>query len=555
MKVGDVLCLKPKMGIIPEVTKQNYESVAKQLREPIINSLDADAQNVSITVQPDGKYTNLIISDDGIGMDEAVFKTEYLALGGSTKYDDQDQIGKIGIGFLACAPLCEIIEVHSRFKGSNVAYVTKLIVERLMNKVHRYEGIESFEVGKVIEVYEDADSLGLDKHYTRIVLKRLTEEFIDLLNDQDRFHQLKEELRKILPLKFPEKCELFNHISPDLKELLLKVSNPWKINIFLNGDELTKRVYGEKEEERFSVVMELKNEKAVKGSGIVTGYFIESYKRIKDWNGLITRFQNTTIEDRGFLGWNKRPAALPKITGEIFLDELDKNSAINITRDGFQEGYSDYYYLRNHIYKKLDVFTSDTYRRSYKASAINKEIKKKKAIKKNLTKVSKAISAPKKKPRKIQKKIVKKPIVKKEATNLEEIKIEAKFGDVEVKIVKELPDKSKKGKGYTIEWKGDDGTIPVVLIKEDLVRETGEELKIDNKLYKVFFIEDESDLIPCKIDTENYEVIFNLLHPALKNRNEKIISFLFLLTYFYDKSKDKAEYRKKIIDSLSAIGD
>ena len=555
MKVGDVLFLTPKMGIIPEVTKQNYESVAKQLREPIINSLDADAQNVSITVQPDGKYTNLIISDDGIGMDEAVFRKEYLALGGSTKYDDQAQIGKIGIGFLACAPLCEIIEVHSRSKGSNVAYVTKLIVERLMNKVYRYEDIESFEVGKVIEVYEDADSLGLDKHYTRIVLKRLTEEFIDLLNDQNRFLQLKEELRKILPLKFPEKCELFNHISPDLKELLLKASNPWEINIFLNGDKLTKRVYGEKEEEGFSVVMELKNEKAEKGSGIVNGYFIENKYRIKHWNGLLTRFQNTTIEDRGFLGWNKRPAALPKITGELFLDELDKNSAINITRDGFQEGYSDYYYLRNHIYKKLDEFTTDTYRRTYKASAINKEIKKKKAIKKNLLKVSKAISAPKKKPRKIQKKIVKKPIVKKEATNLGEIKIAARYGSVEVKIVKELPDKSKTKKGYTIEWKGDDGTIPVVLIKEDLVRETGEKLKIDNKLYKVFFIEDESDLIPCKIDTENHEVIFNLLHPALKNRNEKIISFLFLLTYFYDKSKDKAEYRKKIIDSLSEIGD
>jgi len=140
-------------------------------------------------------------------------------------------------------------------------------------------------------------------------------------------------------------------------------------------------------------------------------------------------------------------------------------------------------------------------------------------------------------------------------TNLKEIKIDARFGDVEVKVVKELPDKSKTKKGYSIEWKGDDGTIPVVLIKEDVVRETGEELKIDNKLYKVFFIEDESDLIPCKIDTENHEVIFNLLHPALKKRNEKIISFIFLLTYFYDKSKDKAEYRNKIINSLSEIGD
>ncbi|MFW9875043.1 MAG: hypothetical protein ACFFG0_18210 [Candidatus Thorarchaeota archaeon] len=62
MEIGVKLYLKPKMGIIPEVTKQNYESIAKQLREPITNSLDAKAQNVYITVQPDGKYTNLIFN-------------------------------------------------------------------------------------------------------------------------------------------------------------------------------------------------------------------------------------------------------------------------------------------------------------------------------------------------------------------------------------------------------------------------------------------------------------------------------------------------------------
>ena len=61
MKEGDKLFIKPKMGIIPEVTKQNYETIAKQLREAITNAIDAQAKKISLTVQPDGKNTDLLI--------------------------------------------------------------------------------------------------------------------------------------------------------------------------------------------------------------------------------------------------------------------------------------------------------------------------------------------------------------------------------------------------------------------------------------------------------------------------------------------------------------
>lgn len=37
------LVLKPKMGLIPEVSVQNYESLAKALREYVTNALDASA--------------------------------------------------------------------------------------------------------------------------------------------------------------------------------------------------------------------------------------------------------------------------------------------------------------------------------------------------------------------------------------------------------------------------------------------------------------------------------------------------------------------------------
>ncbi len=553
MKTGQILTLKPKMGIIPEVTKQNYETIAQQLRELITNSLDADATKVYITVQPDGKFTDLLIADDGIGMDEDVFTEEYLALGGSKKYDMPDQIGRIGIGFLACAPLCRYIEIHTRRKDSNMAFIARIDVNKLFKESFRYEEMESHEVGKILDVYEDADSIGLKKHYTRIILKKLKPEVLDTLNNASNLDHLIDELSKILPLRYPDECELYKHITPELKELLLEVSKPWNIDIYFNGEKLRRRVYGDIEGEKFKVVMELKNERAEIGPGRVVGYFIENTKRLKNWNGLISRSHNVAVEYNGFLGWYKRPAALPKITGELFLQDLNKNKAMNITRNAFNEADEDFLNLRNYIYKKLDYFTSKVYKRTYTASEINKVIRKKKAIKKDLTTISKAISKPKAKKKPTQKKIIKKPVVKKKAMDLSKIEIAKKFGDVEVRIVDETPSKSKKG--YDIEWKGEDGTEPVVLIKKDLIREVGADLKIENQTFKVYFIEDEDSSSPCRIDFNKNEVDFNISHPSLKSKNEKIMAFVFLLTFFYDKVESKEEYRKKIIDSLSDIGD
>jgi len=554
MQEGDLLYITPKMGIIPEVTKQNYETIAKQLREPITNSLDANAKNVYITIQPDEEYTNLIISDDGDGMSEKDFNQQYLALGGSDMYYKENKIGRIGIGFLACAPLCESMEIHSRKKGINTAFIAELDVKVLLDKSKRLETIQDFPVGRILKIYEDADSIGLDKHYTRIVLKKLNTEVINVLNDKERYDDLKAQLRKILPLTFPDNCKLFEFISDDLKQILIEESKKYNINVIFNNEKLIKRVYGEDpKNERFKVVMELIREKV--GRGVVSGYFVDNYLRIKTWNGLITRFQNVTVEDSGFLGWHEKPAALPRITGELFISGLDKNLSISINRNSFNEAYEDYIKLRNLIYEKLQYFTTKHYRRTYISSAINIEIKKKTDIKKNLKKISQAISKPKKKKPKIQKKIVKKPIKKRKATDLSEIKIGKRYGEVEVKAIDKVPKEGRSKKQYTIEWKGEDGINPVVYIEKKLLRESVEPLEIENEQFKIFFIEDEEELNPCKIDFNKNEVIFNILHPALKKKNEKIISFIFLLTYYYDKTKTKEEYRNKIIDSLTEIGD
>ena len=258
LETGQTLVIRAKMGIIPELSKQNYETIARQLREVITNALDAEAENLYIDIQIDGKFTDMIIADDGNGMDDETFLDQFLALGGSKKYSDDDQIGRIGIGFLACAPLCENIEIHSRAKGSNRAFIAILYSNQLYEESFRYEEMDEFEAGKVLKVYEDADGAGLDGHFTRIILKNLTAKFIDTLNNSEELDNLKEEFRHLFPLPYPKNNKLFTQISSELKDLLIKYSDPWKLNEFLKGEEIKRRVYGNKEDEEFKDIYELK---------------------------------------------------------------------------------------------------------------------------------------------------------------------------------------------------------------------------------------------------------------------------------------------------------
>lgn len=556
MKVGEELFIIPKMGIIPEVTKQNYETIAKQLREVITNSLDAHATKVDISIEIDGEYTDMVIADNGDGMDEEDLKQQFLALGGSNKYYNDEKIGRIGIGFLAVAPLCEFMEIHSRKKGSNLAYIARLDSKILLDRSYRLEEIQNFAVGKIIDVHEDADKLNLDEHYTTIVLKQLTPGTIEVLNDGTRYDELLTQLRKILPLKFPVQCKLFEFISDDLKQVLIKETERYNIDVIINGKKLIKRVYGEnKKHENFKVVMEIFNESPPNSRGRISGYLVDNYLRIHTWSGLLTRFQNIAVEDSGFLGWEKRPAALPRIMGELFITGLDKNSSISINRNEFNESDPDFYNLRQYIYEKLDLFTSQHYRRTYISSAINKEIKKKTEIKKNLKKITKAISKPKKKTAPKQKTIVKKPVQKVEASDLTEITINKRFGDVKVKVVNTITKEGRSKKPYTIEWSGSEGNIPTVLIEKKAVKEAGEDLEIEGKKFKVFFMNDEDEDYACRIDETKAEVLFNLDHPAIKKRNEKVVPMIFLVTYFYDKTKTKKEYKNRLIESLSELGD
>lgn len=111
-------------GISPDVLRELsgvYQPFVKAVKEIISNSYDADAETVELEFGPD--FESLTITDDGSGMGPIEFVRDYIRIGKShrkseyTAIKGRPRIGGKGIGFLAPARYCEMIEVKTKRKS------------------------------------------------------------------------------------------------------------------------------------------------------------------------------------------------------------------------------------------------------------------------------------------------------------------------------------------------------------------------------------------------------------------------------------------------------
>ncbi len=370
MKEGDILFTTPKMGIVPEVNSYDVNNFSMLIRESIINSIASGISVLRITIVPKNINTNLILQYEGIGMDENEFKTMFLALGGSQKYYDENHINRMGLNILIWSLVCDNLIIFTR-KNDRYAIEAEIYLKDLMKQSIRLESIQNFPIGKILKVYTSQELQGKPDQYTKIELKNIHPNLINLLNNPINYGLLIEKLRKTLPLTFPEGCALFNNISEELKNRLIFLASNPSIEIYLNGEKLIKKVFGDELDEKFNILMEIINEKI--GSTSFTGYILEHRRKMKNWNGLISRYQNMTVEDRGFLEWDKKPSLLIRMSGELFLEGLDKDSSININWNHFNANDEQFLKLREKIWEKLDIFTKTIYKRAYIASGLRNQ--------------------------------------------------------------------------------------------------------------------------------------------------------------------------------------
>src|SRR3954447_22086334 len=115
---GSPLHYTARAGLLAELSRQTYDSLYKALREAILNGIDAGATRVQLDFGRDVAGDELMVADDGEGMDLEGLRQSFMSLGGSAKYNDATKFGRIGIGSLALLTYAQEAIVETTRAGS-----------------------------------------------------------------------------------------------------------------------------------------------------------------------------------------------------------------------------------------------------------------------------------------------------------------------------------------------------------------------------------------------------------------------------------------------------
>ncbi len=126
------------LSVLNHLGRDLYRNFITVLGEAISNSWDAEAENVWITIDENGKYFS--IRDDGIGMDDSDFRRKFLKIGYSKRNHDgqlspnkkRPYIGRKGIGKLALLSCAQRIHIAS--KTSDTDYIGGIIDNKTLNE-------------------------------------------------------------------------------------------------------------------------------------------------------------------------------------------------------------------------------------------------------------------------------------------------------------------------------------------------------------------------------------------------------------------------------------
>jgi len=92
----------------------------------------------------------------------------------------------------------------------------------------------------------------------------------------------------------------------------------------------------------------------------ICGYlYINAGKQLpRAWQGINARVKNVTIEGNTFFGYEEDAAARVRIGGELFINNIDENHAIQSNRSGFAVEDSDYMLIQNYMRDRIGEVVS-----------------------------------------------------------------------------------------------------------------------------------------------------------------------------------------------------
>jgi hypothetical protein len=177
--------------IVDALSSGLYESPAACLKELVNNAYDADAEKVDIYVKPDAD--EIVIADDGFGMNKIEFERHFSRISESHKRDDGDRtrrrrrpkVGKIGIGFIAANELCDLMDIESTKRGSTELLKVRIDFEvlRTESPQQRREDEDNIRKG---HYYGHQERAPVNAHYTRVFLRHVRGDAREALVSPDR---------------------------------------------------------------------------------------------------------------------------------------------------------------------------------------------------------------------------------------------------------------------------------------------------------------------------------------------------------------------------------
>lgn len=361
-----MLHLHSSVGIARELTERLYDKPSRKIREVVTNALDAGASEITVTFDPaDGG--KLVFTDNGCGMSTSDFEDSFLRIGGSPKRTDPAKIGRIGVGFLA-ATFGTKLRVYSRASGE-APFCAELLIGKIFNDENWDKDVQDLDLGDYAPF--NPNELPMFPTFTRLELIGLHEHVLPYFQDRNKRAELQEDLRRILPIRYPEKSPLLSFLaeSPDYANLLsfLRSSELRAISVDFLGTKLTRRVYGEKAGETIVAVRELPHAR-VEGA-TVWGYVVDAGKAVpKDWEGLTSRVKNVAVETSGWLGYEKGGRTQKaRVTGELFVAGLKDNSgALNIDRSQLQRSHPQVIAISEYLRTTITSFLTEVNARKQK---------------------------------------------------------------------------------------------------------------------------------------------------------------------------------------------
>jgi len=152
-----------------------YSNVPAVLSELIANAWDADASRVHLTVHQDGDKSEIVVKDDGCGMDKDDLNGKFLNVGYQRRKDlntdftsnkNRKVMGRKGIGKLSIFSISEHIQVYTKKNGETIG--VELDHESIKRDIERDRSHHPHPIEDIPEKYQVDTVTG-----TIIVLSKL----------------------------------------------------------------------------------------------------------------------------------------------------------------------------------------------------------------------------------------------------------------------------------------------------------------------------------------------------------------------------------------------